>query len=106
MFRLSTCLLLVVACHGSNPPAEPEPGATPPIDPDTEPSTLPPEPNSVPPEPNSPSDPQTLSPGVGAVARADSGSVAGPAQVGGMGGMGGFGGMLAGTGGTAPVIRR
>ena len=53
MFRLSTCLLLLVACHGSNPPAEPEPGATPPIDPDTEPSTLPPEPNSQPPAPNS-----------------------------------------------------
>jgi hypothetical protein len=101
MFRLQTCLFLIVACHGSNPPADPAPDgpALPPIDPDTEPSHLPP-------EPNSPSDPQTLAPNTGAVASNDATTATTPAHTGGMGGMGGFGGMLAGTGGSAPVTRR
>lgn len=96
MFRLTTCLLILVACHGSNPPAEPAPAppTTPQIDGDIEPSTLPP-------EPNSPSDPQTMAPAVGAIAKTESGSTT-PAQTGGLGGAGGFGGM-SGTGGTAPV---
>lgn len=100
MFRLSPCLLLVIACHGSNPPEDPAPAGEPPppIEGDVEPSYLPP-------EPNSPSDSQTLAPSTGAVATADSAAQGTPAQSGGMGGMGGFGGMAAGTGGTAPVRR-
>jgi hypothetical protein len=93
--------LLLVACRGEKPPEEPAPGGAPPlphIDPDSQPSTLPP-------EPNSPSDPQTLAPSVGATAMMEPTGFTTPAQLGGMGGMGGFGGMTSGTGGTAPVKR-
>lgn len=98
MIRWCTCLLVAVACHGSTPPAESEPGGppAPPIDPDTEPSTLPP-------EPNSPSDPQTMAPTVGAAAKTDPAASL-PAHTGGDGGTGGMGG-LSGTGGSAPVKR-
>jgi hypothetical protein len=100
MFRVTSCLLLLIACHGSNPPAEPEPAgapAIPPIDGDTEPSNLPP-------EPNSPGDARTISPSSGTAANTP-GPFAASTQVGGMGGMGGFGGM-GGLSGSAPVTRR
>jgi hypothetical protein len=97
MFRLSTCLLLLIACHGSNPPVEPESSAEPsppPIDGDTEPSHLPP-------EPDAPGDARTLSPNSGAVATSAPSVARASDHTGGMGGMSGFGGI----GGSAPVAR-
>jgi hypothetical protein len=100
MFRVTASFLLLIACHGSNPPAEPEPaGSTPPppIDPDTEPSHLPP-------EPNAPGDARTLSPSSGIADKSTSGAIAASDHVGGSGGMGGFGG-LSGSGGSSPATR-
>jgi hypothetical protein len=100
MFRVTATLLLLIACHGSNPPAEPEaPGEAPlpPIDGDTEPSNLPP-------EPNAPGDARTLSPSSGVAAASAPGTVAASDHVGGTSGMGGFGG-ISGVGGSTPVAR-
>jgi hypothetical protein len=93
-------VLLLLACHGSSPPAEPEPAGTPPlppIDPDSQPSHLPP-------EPNSPGDARTIAPSSGMAAKTEPGALASTSQVGGMGGTAGFGG-LSGSGGSVPVAR-
>lgn len=100
MFRMIPYVLLLLACHGSNPPADPESSGgppLPPIDPDSQPSHLPP-------EPNSPGDARTISPSSGIAAKTAPGALASTTQVGGMGGTGGFGG-FSGSGGGVPVAR-
>jgi hypothetical protein len=97
MIRMSACLVLLIACHGSNPPADPAPGGppAPPVDPDSEPSSLPP-------EPGSPGDaPTNVGPGSNTGAKTAPSSLESPAQIGGFGGMGGMGGMS----GSVPVTR-